>query len=42
LAPSRLAVEHLHLDQLTVVIRGDADYPLTDGIRVCGPNVMLG
>ena len=37
-----LALEHLHLDRLTVVIPGDADYPLADGIRVCGLNAVLG
>jgi len=25
-----------------VVIPGDADYPLADGIRVCGLNAVLG
>ncbi len=33
--------EHLHLDQLTIVIPGDADYPLTDGIVVRGLNHLL-
>ena len=37
-----LALEHLHLDQLTVVVPGEADYPLADGIRVRGLNVVLG
>lgn len=32
----------LHLDQLTVVVPGDADYPLADGIRVCGLNAAVG
>jgi len=36
-----LALEHLRLDQLTVVIPGDADYPLADGIRVRGLNHLL-
>jgi hypothetical protein len=31
-----LALEHLRLDRLTVVTPGDADYPLTDRIRVLG------
>jgi predicted AAA+ superfamily ATPase len=37
-----LALEHLRLDQLTIVVPGDADYPLADGIRVCGLNAVLG
>ena len=32
----RLALAHLRLDELTVVIPGDADYPLADGVRVRG------
>ena len=36
-----LALQHLHLDQLTVVIPGDADYPLAEGIGVGGLNHLL-
>jgi predicted AAA+ superfamily ATPase len=34
----RMALELLRLDSLTVVIPGDADYPLGDGVRVLGLN----
>ncbi len=36
-----LALEHLHLDRLTIVIPGDADYSLADGIGVGGLNHLL-
>ena len=36
-----LALECLRLDQLTLVIPGDADYPLTDRIRVNGLSTAL-
>jgi hypothetical protein len=32
----RLALDELRLDELTVVIPGDADYALTDRVRVRG------
>jgi hypothetical protein len=36
-----LASQHLRLDQLTVVIPGDANYPLADGVAVRGLNNLL-
>lgn len=37
----RSALEHLQLERLTVVIPGEADYPLADRIRVLGIDRML-
>lgn len=37
-----LALEHLRLDQLTVVIPGEAEYPLTDRIGVQGLTKAVG
>jgi predicted AAA+ superfamily ATPase len=37
----RLALEHLRLDQLTLVIPGDAEYALAEGIGVRGLNRVL-
>jgi hypothetical protein len=41
LASQRPALEHLRLDRLTVVIPGEADYPLAEGIRVRGLNAAI-
>ncbi len=34
--PQHLALEHLRLNHLTIVIPGEADYPLADRIHVRG------
>ncbi|HYN40963.1 MAG TPA: ATP-binding protein [Thermoanaerobaculia bacterium] len=37
----RSALEHLGLEQLTIVVPGEADYPLADRVRVLGLDRMM-